>query len=141
MERGRSRGVSEFTGVAILITFTVLITASVGLAVLVEQPGPEGPPGGNFTFEYFDRSSSMLITFDRGDQITASNLTVRSERGSAAWYELAGSESNATVGPGASIQISGRNAYDADVRSGDRIEVVYTGGNGTVVLDSDTAGG
>jgi len=129
------RGVSEFTGVAILVSMTVLATASVGLFVLVGTTDEGGQPQANFTFEYIDQSSVLLVTHDRGDEFTASNLTLRSSDGRARWYELAGTPPNRTVGPGATVQLSSNNAYGSNVNRGDRISVVYAppSGNETVL--------
>jgi FlaG/FlaF family flagellin (archaellin) len=129
------RAVSEFAGVAILVSMTVLATASVGVLVLVGDTDESAQPQANFSFEYIDGSSVLLVTHDRGDEFTASNLTVRSSDGQARWHELAGSPPNATVGPGETVQLSSNNAYGSNVNRGDRIRVVYAppAGNETVL--------
>lgn len=136
------RGVSEFTGVAILVVMTVLITGSIGMHVLVVDETGDGPPDANFTFEYVDQSSSMLITHERGDSIRAGNLTVRSDDAEATWSDLASVNESAEVETGATVQISDRNAYGQRVRNVDDIRVVYVddGGNETVLdeWDGDT---
>jgi hypothetical protein len=121
--------------VAVLISMTVLATASVGVFVLVADSDEGGQPQANFTYQYIDQSSVLLITHDRGDEFAASNLTVRSSDGVARWHELAGSPPNATVGPGATVQLSSGNAYGSNVNRGDRISVVYAppAGNETVL--------
>jgi len=136
------RGVSEFAGVAILVSMTVLVTASVGLFVLVAETDDAGGPDGNFTFQYIDQSSVLIITHDRGSEFTASNLSIRSSDREARWHELAGSASNATVGPGDTVQLSSGNAYGSNVNRGDRIRVVHAppAGNETV-LDTWDGGG
>ncbi|QLH78594.1 type IV pilin N-terminal domain-containing protein [Halosimplex rubrum] len=134
--RGESdRGVSEFAGVAILIAITLLVTGSVGLFVLVD-PGSENPgPNANFTFEYIDSSSVLVVTHERGDNFTAGNLTFRSGETAVRWSALANSDANRTVSPGATVQLSRRNAYGNPVNPNDRIAVVYAPpvGNETVL--------
>ena len=129
------RGVSEFTGVAILVSMTVLATASVGVLVLVGTADEGAQPRANFTFQYIDGSSVLLVTHDRGDEFTASNLTVRSSDGEARWFELAGTPPNRTIGPGDTVQLSSNNAYGSNVNRGDRIRVLYAppSGNETVL--------
>lgn len=134
------RGVTEFTGVAVLVSMTILATASAGVFVLVGDSEAGGQPQANFSFQYIDGSSVLLITHDRGDEFTASNLTVRSSDGEARWDELTGGVPNATVGPGDTVQLSGNNAYGSNVNRGDRIRVLYTppSGNETGLDTWDT---
>ncbi len=129
------RGVSEFAGVAVLVSMTILATASVGVFVLITDTQSEGPPDANFSYRYVDQSSVLLVTHDRGDQFTASNLTVRSGDREARWHELAGSVPGATVGPDDTVQLSSGNAYGSNVNRGDRVRVVYAppSGNETVL--------
>jgi len=129
------RGVSEFTGVAILVAITLLVTGSVGLFVLVDPGSDSGGPNANFTFQYLDSSSVLIVTHDRGDNFTAGNLTLRSSERSVLWSDLANSPTNRTVSPGATVQLSRRNAYGRPVSTGSNISVVYTppGGNETVL--------
>jgi FlaG/FlaF family flagellin (archaellin) len=128
------RGVSEFAGVAILVSMTVLVTASVGMFVLVAETDAGGPPEANFSFQYVDQSSVLLVTHERGDEIDARNLTVRSPDAQARWNDLAGAEPTETVGPGATVQLSRGNAYGENVNRGDRISVVYAPPSGNVTV-------
>jgi len=129
------RGVSEFTGVAILVAVTLLVTGSVGLYVLVD-PGSENPePNANFSYQYLDGSSVLIVTHERGDNFTAGNLTFRSTETAVLWSDLANSPTNRTVSPGSTVQLSRRNAYGRPVSTGSNISIVYTppGGNETVL--------
>ncbi|WP_436931209.1 type IV pilin N-terminal domain-containing protein [Halosimplex halobium] len=141
-DRDRSdRGVSEFAGVAILVGITLLVTGSVGLYVLVDAGSETAGPNANFTFEYVDGPSVLIVTHDRGDNFTASNLTVRASDRAVPWHELANSPANSTVSPGSTVQLSRRNAYGSRVSSDDRVAVVYTppAGNETVLERWDGA--
>ncbi|MFB6146077.1 MAG: type IV pilin N-terminal domain-containing protein [Halobacteriaceae archaeon] len=138
---GDGRGVSEFTGVAVLIGMTVLATASVGVFVLVADTEADSGPQANFSYQYISESSVLLVTHDRGDEFTARNLTLRSGDGQARWHELAGSLPNATVGPGDTVQLSSSNAYGSNVNTGDRIQVVYAPPSGNETVLSTWKGG
>jgi hypothetical protein len=127
---GSDRGVSEFAGVAILIGVTVLVTASVGVCVLVAEERTTGPPGANFSYEYIDQSSVLLVTHERGDTFDAGNLTIRSGSTEVTWTTLAGSNETAPVGPGSTVQLSSSNASGENVNQGDNVRVVYTPGTG-----------
>ncbi|PSP31800.1 type IV pilin [Halobacteriales archaeon QH_10_67_22] len=120
------RGVSEFTGVAILIATTVLVTASIGVFVLVDPTDTGGPPDANFSFQYIDQSSVLIVTHDRGDEVAAGNLTLRSSDAQARWHELAGTNETVLVGPGDTVQLSNNNVYGQNVNRNDNVRVIYT---------------
>ena len=65
--RPDDRAVSEFAGVAILIAITFLVTSSVGLYVLLEDSSYGEGPDANFTYDYVDESSVLIVTHDRGE--------------------------------------------------------------------------
>jgi len=137
------RAVSEFTGVAILIAVTVLVTASVGLSVLVADSTQTGERSANFSFQYIDGSSVLIISFERGDQFRAGNLTVRGEGAEATWAVLSGSEPSAWIGPqspASTVQVSGRNAYGQRVAADENVRVVYTPGDGNETVLQRWAG-
>lgn len=119
------RGVSEFAGIAILVALTVLVTASVGLYVAVVDEDEGGPTSANFSFEYVDASSSLLVTHERGDEVDAGNLSVRSAGNEAGWDALAGTNASAPVGPGSTVQISSGNEWGQNVAQRDAVQVVY----------------
>ena len=120
------RGVSESTGVAILIATTVLVTASIGVFVLVDPTDTGGPPDANFSFQYIDQSSVLIVTHDRGDEVAAGNLTLRSGDAQARWHELAGTNETVPVGPGDTVQLSNNNVYGQNVNRNDNVRVIYT---------------
>jgi hypothetical protein len=132
---GDDRGVSEFAGVAILVGITLLVTGSVGLYVLVGTTADGPGPNANFSFRYIDDASVLITTYDRGDNFTASNLTFRGQGTDVRWHELADTDPNETVAPGASVQLSDQNAYGREVTSGANISIVHAPptGNETVL--------
>jgi FlaG/FlaF family flagellin (archaellin) len=129
------RGVSEFTGVAILVAATVLVTASVGLFVLVGTSEEAGPPQANFSYQYIEGSSTLIVNHEFGDTFDARNLTLESSDNTARWHELAGTNQTAPVGPGATIQLSSNNAWGENVADGERIRIFYAppSGNRTML--------
>ena len=132
------RGVSEFTGVAILVLVTVVATASVGLSVLLVDTSVGGPPEASFDFQYIDGSSVLVVTFQTGEPIAAGNLTLRGRGAETTWAALAGTEPSTMVGPASprsTVQLSSRNAFGEQVSADSSIRVVYTPsvGNETVL--------
>ena len=123
--RPDDRAVSEFAGVAILIAITLLVTSSVGLYVLLEDSSYGEGPDANFTYDYVDESSVLIVTHDRGESFTAGNLTVRSGETSVTWSQLAGVENETLIEPGATVQLSRRNAFGREVSPASRVVVLY----------------
>ncbi|WP_123534032.1 type IV pilin [Halosimplex salinum] len=137
------RGVSEFAGVAILVAITILVTASVGLFVLVDPGSESAGPDANFTFDYVDTSSVLIVSHDRGESLTAGNLTLRSGDTRAGWAEIANTENSTVVEPGSTIQLSRRNAFGRPVSPRDKVFVLHTPpvGNETVLDKWEGSGG
>jgi hypothetical protein len=135
------RAVSEFAGVAVLVTLTVLITASVGVYALVGSGAEEGEVDANFSFRYIAESDLLIVSHDRGDQIPAGNLSIESDAADARWSTLAGRDDTAPVGTGDTVQVSERNAYGQPVSPDTEVRVVHRPpeGNATV-LDRWTGG-
>ena len=129
------RAVSEFTGVAILVALTLLVTGSVGLVVLIDPASEDVGRNANFSFQYIDRSSTLIVTHDRGDPFDAGNLTLEGGGESATWAALANDDTNATVGPGDTIQLSRRNAWGQSVSANSKVRVIHRppAGNETVL--------
>jgi len=124
--RSEDRAVSEFAGVAILVAITLLVTSSVGLYVLLDTGSRGEGPDANFTFDYVDESSVLIVTHDRGESFSAGNLTVRSGSTSVTWSRLASTENETLIEPGATVQLSRRNAFGRPVSPRDRVVVLYT---------------
>jgi len=120
------RGVSEATGVAILVVFTVLVTASVGVGVLFVG-GEEETAGvtANFSFDHQSEHSVMLVTHAEGDALPAGDIVLEGESASVTWAELAGSEPNSSVGPGSAVQLSANSAWGSPVTTGQTIEIYW----------------
>ncbi|MFC7138325.1 type IV pilin N-terminal domain-containing protein [Halosimplex aquaticum] len=129
------RAVSEFTGVAILVAITLLVTGSVGLFVLVDPGSENKGPNANFSFQYIDQSSVLIVTHDRGDSFDAGNLSIRSQGTTVTWAALANTNDTAVVGPGATVQLSRRNAFGSPVSASGKARVLYKPptGNETVL--------
>lgn len=119
------RGLSESAGVALLVGITILVTASVGINVLVVEEEDTGPPSANFTYEYISESRSLLVTHSRGDSLRAGKLTFRENTNEVSWAALAMTNNSTMVQPGDIVQLSQRNAFGQSISTSSRIEVLY----------------
>ena len=133
------RGVSETTGVAVLVVITVVITTSVGVGVLLFDQNDQVEA--SFSFSYIDSASQLLITYDEGDDLAAGNLVVSGPDNNVTWAALADSDANATLEAGDAVQVTDTNAYGSSVGSRDEFRIVYRGedGGGTVLGEWDGA--
>lgn len=129
------RGVSEMTGIAVLVLFTVLVTASVGLSAIVVDTGDE-TVGANFTFEYRS-GETLLVTHESGSQLPGGELLIDGPAPNVTWAEVADLENaSQPVGPGDSILLSEASAYGQPVGGNDEIRILHAPGDGNVtVLD------
>lgn len=120
------RAVSEASGVAILVGFTVLVTASVGLSVIFIDTGDTGDVTANFTFDYRDQQSMVLVSQDRGDALPAGELVIAGSSRSVTWAEVGGVPANRTIGPDSPpVQLSEASAWGAAVTGSQTIEVYW----------------
>lgn len=127
------RAVTEGAGVAVLVLFTVLVTASVGINVLFLDEDSGGIEA-NFTFEYREEVGYLSVTHSAGDDLNSSKLYIEGPDGNATWTALAGEDKPVTVTQGDIVSLSADNAYGQRIAASDTIEVVYvTGGNRTVL--------
>ena len=128
------RGVSEFTGVAILVAVTIVATASVGLSVLVVDQTAGDSVDANFSFQHID--GRLIVTFARGGPVEAGNLTVRGPESQATWAALADTDPATPVSPTNTsiVQLSNRNAYGQRVDQDDNIRILYTPSVGNETL-------
>lgn len=120
-----TRGISESAGVAILVGITILVTASVGLNVLVVGEEDTGPPTANFTYEYVDTSNALLVTYPREDELKAGKLYFSGADQEKTWATLAKTNETATVEPGDIVQLSERNPFGKRITTSTRIEIRY----------------
>lgn len=131
------RAVSESMGIVILVGFTVLVTATVGISVLFVQAGDTDGPTATFTFEHDAGSGSMLVEHGEGDSFPAGTLVVESGPNSVTWAQVANAPANQSIGPGAAIQLSSSSAWGESVSAGQPVELYYAPGDGNrTLLDS-----
>ena len=133
------RAVSEGAGVAVLVLFTVVVTASVGVNVLFLDNESEGVQA-NFTFEYRGDGGYLTVTHSAGDELNSSKLYFEGPDTNATWTEVAGKNSSVTVTQGDIVRLSDGNAYGRRVSSSDTIEVVYIADGNRTVLDTWNGG-
>ena len=140
-EAADSRGVSETMGVVTLILLTVLVTASVGISVIVvaDEEGPDA----SFRFDFLDDQNALIITHDGGRELQAGNLYLDGPDNNVTWAQVARVEEDQMVSSGDVIQVSASSAYGSGVTERDSINVVYTPseGNSTVLATWPEDGG
>jgi len=122
---GDDRGVSEMTAVVTLVGVAFVLVASVGISAFVFSEGDAGPPQANFTYDYIDQASALVITHDRGDEIRSGDLYVSGSDSNVTWAALAGSDESVLVTPGDAVQVSEGSAFGEPVRSSSRLQLVF----------------
>jgi len=119
------RGLSESTSVAILVGITILVTASVGLNVLVVGEDDTGPPSANFSYDYVEQSRVLLVTHSRGDELQAGKVHFVALDADVTWAQLAGTNNTTAVERGDLVQLSDRNAFGRPVSQSTKVEILY----------------
>lgn len=129
------RALSESAGVAILVGITVVVTASVGVNVLVVGETDTGPPSANFTYDYVQQSGTLIVTHSEGDDLEAGKIHFVDGERDVTWAALARTNNTSAVEPGDIVQLGQRNAYGASVSRSRGIEVVYEYEGNRTTLD------
>ena len=132
------RAMSESIGIGLLVGMTVVVTAVVGLNVLVvTEDGGGGVPQANFTYDYAEESGLLLITHSRGDSIQAGRLEFEGPRGEAKanWSELANRNRTELVEQGDIVQLGEGDAYGRRIGSSDTVTVYYNESGNRTELD------
>ena len=127
---------SESIGIGVLVGFTIIVTAVVGLNVLVAPQFEESTgPQANFTYEYSEDSGLLLVTHSRGDELEAGKLEFSGPGNNVTWATLANRNETDLVEPGDITQLSQANAYGRRVSSGDTIAIYYNQSGNRTQLD------
>jgi hypothetical protein len=127
---------SESIGIALLVGMTVVVTAIVGLNVLVvPEDGGGGPPEANFTYDYVEDSELLIVTHNRGDELPAGNIDFRGPGENVTWAEIANRNESSLVGPGDVAQLGSENAYDQSVGGRETIRIYYNESGNRTLLD------
>jgi hypothetical protein len=127
------RGTSEGAGLAVLVLFTVLVTASVGIGVLFVDQGDEGLDA-EFSYDYFDEQGSVLITYESGQQFRADKVRIVGPGPNVTWDELGRLNASDSLEPGARVQLSGTNEYGRAIRGYHTVKLVWTANNNQTLL-------
>lgn len=128
-------GMSESIGVGVLLGMTLLVTAIVGVNVLVVDEDAGGPPQANFTYEYIDSNELLLVTHSRGDSLEAGKIEFDGPSKTVTWAELANRNESEMVTPGDLAQLGPGNAYGQRVGQRDTITVYYNSSGNRTRLD------
>ncbi|WP_236039233.1 type IV pilin N-terminal domain-containing protein [Haloarcula salinisoli] len=132
------RGMSESIGIGLLVGMTVVVTAVVGMNVLVvTEDNSGGVPQANFTYDYAQDSGLLLVTHSRGDPIQAGRLEFEGPRGEpkANWSQLANTNRTEMVEEGSIVQLGEGGAWGQRVGSSDTITIYYNGSGNRTELD------
>lgn len=132
------RAMSESIGIGLLVGMTVVVTAVVGVNVLVvSEDRAGGVPQANFTYDYAEDSSLLLVTHSRGDSIQAGRLEFEGPRGEAKanWSQLANRNRTELVEQGDIVQLGEGNAFGRRVGSSDTVTVYYNDSGNRTQLD------
>ncbi|MEF8973476.1 MAG: type IV pilin [Haloarcula sp.] len=128
-------GMTEGIGVAVLVGLTILVTAIVGLNVLVIEDDDGGGPQANFSYDYVADNELLIVTHERGDEFEAGNVEFEGPSKTVTWAELASREPDSTVGPGDIAQLSSGNAYSRRVSARDTITIYHNASGNRTQLD------
>mgnify|MGYP000090654278 FL=1 len=128
-------GMTEGIGVGVLVGLTILVTAIVGLNVLVIEDDDGGGPQANFSYDYVADNELLIVTHERGDEFQAGNVEFEGPSKTVTWAELASREPDSTVGPGDIAQLSSGNAYSRRVSARDTITIYHNASGNRTQLD------
>jgi hypothetical protein len=131
---------SESIGIGILVGMTVIVTAVVGLNVLIVDEDAGGPVDANFTYDYVSDSELLIVTHSQGDELEAGNVEFRGPGDNVTWAQLSGRNESAMIGPGDVTQLGAENAYNRRVSSRDRIRVYYNESGNRTQIDQWSGG-
>jgi len=121
------RGLSESTGVAVLILMTVLGTLSVGMSVFLINEEDDTELGTSFDFQHQGNLELLLIFYDDGEALRAGSLYVDGPANNVSWAELAGMDADGSVTPGGDpIRVGENTPYGSSVAEEAYFEIVYT---------------
>ncbi|MGB9932694.1 type IV pilin [Haloarcula amylolytica] len=128
-------GMTEGIGVAVLVGLTLLVTAIVGLNVLVIEDDDGGGPQANFSYDYVEDNELLIVTHERGDEFEAGNVEFEGPSKTVTWAQVASREPDATIGPGDIAQLSSGNAYARRVSARDTITIYHNASGNRTQLD------
>lgn len=132
------RAMSESIGIGLLVGMTVIVTAVVGLNVLVvSEDSGSGVPQANFTYDYSEDNGLLLVTYSRGDPIQSGLVEFEGPRSEAKanWSQLANTNRTAMAEEGDIVQLGENSAYGERVSSRDTITVYYNESGNRTQLD------
>lgn len=128
-----NRGTSEGAGLAVLVLFTVIVTASVGIGVLFVEDEDEGI-NAEFSYDYFEERGSILITYESGQQFQANNVRISGPGPNVTWDELGRLNASDSLEPGSRVQLTKTNEYGQAIREYHTVQIVWTANSNQTVL-------
>jgi hypothetical protein len=139
-ERSRTRASSETLGVAVLIGMTLLVTAGLGVGVMmISDQEQQQTADISFTF----LSDTLVVVYQDGTERTAGDLYIDGPANNVSWAELdeeLGPEDAVTQNT--EVRLNSDTAYGSQPAEEDTFEVIYFTGDGQrFVLASVNADG
>lgn len=109
------RGVSESFAVGVLVGITVLMALSAGFYVLAVQTDETDTVTANFSYDYSADGDELIVRYVEGEPFPADRVVVESGRNEVTWTELAGTNVNGTLEPGAVGLLNARSDWGRPV--------------------------
>ncbi|SDE80781.1 hypothetical protein [Halorientalis regularis] len=137
--RGDERAITVTDSIAAgsLVVLAVVLAAGLGLGVLyAPSDGGTDATRANFSYQHFADDSVLVVTFAKGDPITAGDLSIVSGETNRTWAMLANTTESEEVSEGSTIQLTGTGRFGKPITTDTSVRIVYTGGNETRVLSS-----
>lgn len=132
----RAVTVTDSIAAGTLVVLAVVLAAGLGLGVLfAPSGGTTNTTTANFTFKHFPDGSALVVTFSKGEPLPAGELAVVSGETNVTWATLANSSTSKEVSKGSTVQLTGTGRFGKPITTSTQVRIVWTGGNGTKVLD------
>lgn len=143
----RAVTINDAVATGTLVALTVMLGVGLGAAVLVgDDFGESGPPDANFSFSYLGANQQLVVTHEQGESIPAGELVIAVEKGdensplseeeTMSWAEADEVENDTSVGVGDTVSLSEGTNFGTPIANDDAVEVRWTDGNQTVVLET-----
>lgn len=117
------RAFSEGFAVGVLVGLTVLMAVTAGFYVVAVQTDETDAVAANFSYDYSADGDELIVRYVEGETFPADRVVVESDRHEVRWAELAGSNVNGTLEPGAVVLLNSRGEWGRPVTSVSTISI------------------
>lgn len=109
------RAFSETFAVGVLVGLTVFMAVTAGFYVVAVQTDENDADAANFSYDYSADGDELIVRYVEGETFPADRVVVESDRHEVRWTELAGSNVNGTLEPGAVVLLNSRSDWGRPV--------------------------